>query len=62
MDPFLVWPPQPSTVVGLGVLAGTLMYLVTGDPIYAGLVAAAVKILVPDCTAAAAPKPLSQQD
>lgn len=42
------WPPQPSTVVGIGVLAGSLCYLVTGDPVWAGIAAAAVKILVPD--------------
>lgn len=44
------WPPQPSTVVGLGVLAGSFCYLVTGDPVWAGVAAAAVKILVPDNT------------
>lgn len=49
----LRWPPQPSTVVGLGILAGTLCYLVTGDPVWAGAVAAAVKILVPDNSAGA---------
>jgi hypothetical protein len=42
--------PQPSTVVGLGVLAGSFCYLVTGDPVWAGVAAAAVKILVPDNT------------
>ena len=44
----LQWRPQPSTVIGLGVLGGTLAYLVTGDPVWARLAAAAVKILVPD--------------
>ena len=47
------WPPQPSTVIGFGILAGSLCYLVTGDPVWAGLAAAAVKILVPDNSAAA---------
>jgi len=42
------WLPQPSTVIGLGILAGTLCYLVSGDPVWAGVAAAAVKILVPD--------------
>ena len=42
------WVPQPSTVIGLGILAGTFCYLVTGDPVWAGVAAAAVKILVPD--------------
>ena len=32
----------------LGVLVGTLCYLITGDPVWAGVAAAAVKILVPD--------------
>jgi hypothetical protein len=40
--------PQPSTVIGLGILAGTLCYLLTGDPVWAGVAAAAVKIIVPD--------------
>ena len=48
------WPPQPSTVMGLGILAGTVCYFVTGDPAWAGVAAAAVKILVPDNSAAAA--------
>ena len=48
MSSILQWPPQPSTVIGLGVLGGALAYLGTGDPIWAGLAAAAVKILVPD--------------
>ena len=47
------WPPQPSTVIGFGILAGSVCYLVTGDPVWAGLAAAAVKILVPDNSAAA---------
>ena len=47
------WPPQPSTVIGLGILAGSVCYCVTGDPVWAGLTAAAVKILVPDNSAAA---------
>jgi|SRR5271155_4354305 len=45
------WPPQPSTVIGFGILAGTVCYFVTGDPVWAGLIAAAVKILVPDNSA-----------
>jgi hypothetical protein len=44
----LQWLPQPSTVIGLGILAGTLCYLITRDPVWAGVAAAAVKILVPD--------------
>ena len=44
------WPLQPTTVIGLGILAGTMLYLVTGDPVWAGLAAASVKILVPDNT------------
>jgi hypothetical protein len=44
----LEWPPQPSTIVGFGVLAGTLCYVLTGDPVWAAVAAAAVKILVPD--------------
>ena len=47
------WPPQPSTVVGLGVLAGSVCYFITGDPVWAGTAAAAVKILVPDNSAPA---------
>jgi len=47
------WPPQPSTVIGLGVLAGSVCYLITGDPIWAGVAAALVKILVPDNSEAA---------
>jgi hypothetical protein len=47
------WPPQPSTVIGLGILAGSVCYFVTGDPVWAGVAAAAVKILVPDNSAAA---------
>jgi hypothetical protein len=46
------WPLQPSTVIGLGILAGSVCYFVTGDPVWAGLAAAAVKILVPDNSAA----------
>jgi len=42
------WPLQPSTVIGLGIFAGTLCYLITGEPVWAGVAAAAVKILVPD--------------
>jgi len=44
----LQWSRQPSTVIGLGILAGTLCYSITGDPIWAGVAAAAVNILVPD--------------
>ena len=47
------WPPQPSTVGGFGILAGSVCYFVTGDPVWAGLAAAAVKIFVPDNSAAA---------
>jgi hypothetical protein len=47
------WPLQPSTVIGLGILAGTVLYVVTGDPVWAGLAAASVKILVPDNTGSA---------
>ena|SRR6516162_5300709 len=47
------WPLQPSTVIGFGILAGSVCYLVTGDPVWAGAAAAAVKILVPDNSAAA---------
>jgi hypothetical protein len=47
------WPPQPSTVIGLGILAGSVCYFVTGDPVWAGVAAAAVKILVPDNSTAA---------
>jgi len=47
------WPPQPSTVIGLGILAGSVCYFVTGDPVWAGLAAVAVKIFVPDNSAAA---------
>ena len=47
------WPPQPSTVIGCGILAGSVCYLVTGDPVWAGIAAAVVKILVPDNSAAA---------
>jgi hypothetical protein len=50
----LRWPLQPSTVIGLGILAGTVCYFVTGDPAWAGVAAAAVKILVPDNSATAA--------
>lgn len=46
------WPPQPSTVIGFGILAGSVCYLVTGDPVWAGIAAAAVKIFVPDNSAA----------
>lgn len=49
----LRWPPQPSTVIGLGILAGSTCYFVTGDPAWAGIAAAVVKILVPDNSAAA---------
>jgi hypothetical protein len=47
---FCRWPLQPSTVIGLGILAGTILYLVTGDPVWAGIAAASVKILMPDNT------------
>ena len=47
------WPLQPSTVIGFGVLAGSVCYLITGDPVWAGIAAAVVKILVPDNSAAA---------
>src|SRR5215469_10376340 len=42
------WPLQPSTIIGLGVLAGSLCYVVTGDPVWAAVTAAAIKILFPD--------------
>ncbi len=45
----LGWPLQPSTVIGLGILAGTVCYRA-----WAGVVAAAVKIHVPDNSAVAA--------
>ena len=38
----LQWLPQPSTVIGLGTLAGTFCYWITRDPIWAGVAAAAV--------------------
>jgi hypothetical protein len=47
------WPPQPSTVIGFGILAGSVCYFITGDPVWAGAAAAVVKILVPDNSAAA---------
>src|SRR5271169_5384384 len=47
------WSLQPSTVIGLGILAGSVCYFVTGDPVWTGLAAAVVKILVPDNSAAA---------
>jgi hypothetical protein len=50
---FFRWPLQPSTVIGLGILAGTVLYFVTGDPVWAGIAAASVKILVPDNTGSA---------
>jgi hypothetical protein len=40
--------PQSSTVIGLGILAGTLCYLITGDAVWAGVAAAAIQILVTD--------------
>jgi len=48
------WPSQPSAVIGLGILAGTVCYFFTGDPASAGVVAAAVKIFIPDNSATAA--------
>jgi hypothetical protein len=42
------WPLQTSTIIGLGVLVGSLCYVMTGDPVWAAVTAAAVKILVPD--------------
>jgi len=50
----LQWPPQPSTAIGLGILAGTVCYFFTGNPAWAGVAAAAVKIFVPDNSATAA--------
>ncbi|MBV9859828.1 MAG: hypothetical protein JO038_06970 [Alphaproteobacteria bacterium] len=44
----LQWPPQPTTVIGAGVLSGTGIYLATGDTSAAFLVAGLVKLLVPD--------------
>jgi len=37
-----------ETVIGLGILVGTLCYLLTGDPVWAGIAAGAVSLLVPD--------------
>ena len=45
------WPPEPSTVIGFGILAGSVCYFVTSDPVWAGAVAAAAKTLVPDTSA-----------
>jgi hypothetical protein len=45
---FFRWPLQPSTVIGLGILAGTTPYLLQETRF--GIAAAAVKILVPDNT------------
>ena len=50
MDRLKGWPPQPSTVVGLGVAVGALFYAVTGDPAWAALVTALVQVMVPDNT------------
>jgi hypothetical protein len=44
----LRWLLQPSTVIGLGMLAGSICYFLTGDPTWAGIAAGAVKILVSD--------------
>jgi hypothetical protein len=38
------------TVIGLGILAGTILYFVTDDPVWAGVAAAVVKILAPHYT------------
>src|SRR5215472_14802315 len=46
------WPLQPSTVIGFGVLAGSVCYLFTGDPVWAAIAAAIVKIFLPDNSAA----------
>ena len=50
----LGWPPQPSTIVGFGVLAGARCYVLTGDPVWAAVAAAKVKILVLDNSTTAA--------
>jgi hypothetical protein len=47
------WPPQPRTVIGFGILAGSVCYFITGDPVWAGVAAGVVKILVPDNSTAA---------
>ena len=47
-NPLFQWRPQPSTVIGVGTLAGTLCYLLTGDLVWAGVAAAVVKIVLPD--------------
>ena len=49
----LRWPPQPSTVIGFGIVAGAVCYFITGDPVWAGVAAGVVKILVPDNSTAA---------
>src|SRR6266478_4557505 len=58
----LQWLPQPSTVIGLGTLAGTFCYWITRDPIWAGVAAAAVKILVPDNSTGRGPGVRSNRD
>ena len=47
------WPPQPSTVIGFGILAGSVCYFITRDPVWAGVAAGVDKILVPDNSTAA---------
>jgi hypothetical protein len=42
------WLPQPSTVIGLGVLAGTSCYLITGGSGLGRYCCGVVKILIPD--------------
>lgn len=42
------WPPSCSTVIGLGIIAGVLVFAGTGVPELALLAAGAVKILLPE--------------
>jgi len=48
----LRWPPELSTVIGLGILASSICNFVTGNLAWAGI-AAAVKFLVQDNSTAA---------
>jgi hypothetical protein len=41
-------PSQPGTVLSPGILAGTTLYGLAGDPIWAGITGASIKILVPN--------------
>lgn len=42
------WPPTSSTVIGLGVLAGLLSYMATGDLRVAIGIAGAFKVICPE--------------